>query len=87
VSDPRIQPEALALEDDHLGVVDEPVDERGDRDRVTEDLGPGAERLVAGSGSGAAAAAGSHTSETGPPASAPSSEGTVASLISTRELH
>ena len=39
-----------------------------------------------GSGSAAAAAAGSHTSETGPPACAPSSMGTVASLIFTGEL-
>jgi len=32
--------------DDHLGVVDEPVDLRGDGDRVVEDLGPGRDGLV-----------------------------------------
>jgi len=40
-----------------------------------------------GSDCGVAAAAGRHTSETGYPASAPSFARTLASLISTRELH
>lgn len=40
------EPEALAVEDDDLGMVDEAVDDRGDGDRVADDLGPGAERLV-----------------------------------------
>ena len=34
------EPEALAVEDDDLGIVDEAIDHRGDVDRVAEDLGP-----------------------------------------------
>jgi hypothetical protein len=41
-----LEPVALAPQDDHLGVIDEAVNESGDGHRVAEDLGPGLERLV-----------------------------------------
>ena len=39
---------ALAFEGDHVGVVDEAVDERGGDHGVAEDLAPGLEAAVAG---------------------------------------
>src|SRR5437879_1161805 len=43
-----LEPVAVALEGDDLGVVDEAVDHRGGHDVVAEDLAPPAEDLVAG---------------------------------------
>ena len=45
---PLAQAVALALEGDHVGVVDEPVDEGGGDHGVAEDLAPGLEAAVAG---------------------------------------
>ncbi len=39
---------ALALERDHVGVVDEAVDERGGDHRVAEDLAPSLESAIRG---------------------------------------
>ena len=42
-----LEPVAVALEDDDLGVVDEAIDRGFDGGGVTEGLGPGGEVLVA----------------------------------------
>jgi hypothetical protein len=43
-----LQSVAAAFEDEHVGVVDEPVDHGFDRDDIPEDLGPSREALVGG---------------------------------------
>jgi len=43
---PLSQPVALALEGDHVGVVDEAVDQGGSDHGVAEDLAPGLEAAV-----------------------------------------